>query len=82
MIRLESVLVSAFGALCGVALGAFLGWALAEAGAKAEGLAVVTLPAGQLALIVVLGCLAGIVAAIRPARRAARLPVLAAVATE
>jgi putative ABC transport system permease protein len=82
MIRLESVLVSAFGALCGVALGAFLGWALAEAGAKAEGLAVVTLPAGQLALIVVLGCLAGIAAAIRPARRAARLPVLAAVAAE
>ena len=82
MIRLESVLVSAFGALGGAGLGAFLGWALAQAGAKAAGLAVFTVPATQLVLIVALGCAAGIVAAIRPARRAARLPVLAAVSAE
>ena len=82
MIRLESVLVSAFGALGGVGLGAFLGWALAQAGAKAEGLAVFTVPAAQLAVIVVLGGAAGVIAAIRPARRAARLPVLAAVSSE
>jgi ABC-type lipoprotein release transport system permease subunit len=30
----------------------------------------------------VLGCLAGVLAAIRPARRAARLPLLAAIAVE
>lgn len=82
MIRLESVLVSAFGALGGVGLGAFLGWALAQAGARAEGLAVFTLPGAQLAAIVVLGGLAGVIAAIRPARRAARLPVLAAITEE
>ncbi len=82
MIRLESVLISAFGALGGAGLGAFLGWALAQAGAKAAGLAVFTVPAAQLAVIVVLGGAAGVVAAIRPARRAARLPVLAAVSTE
>jgi putative ABC transport system permease protein len=82
MIRLESVLVAAFGALGGVGLGAFLGWALAQAGARAEGLAAFTLPGAQLAVIVVLGGLAGVVAAIRPARRAARLPVLAAITEE
>jgi putative ABC transport system permease protein len=76
------VLVSAFGALGGAGLGTLLGWALAQAGAKAEGLAVFTVPAAQLGVIVVLGGAAGVIAAIRPARRAARLPVLSAVSTE
>ena len=82
MVRLESVLVSVFGTISGLGLGTFLGWALAQAGAKAEGLATFSLPGGQLVLIVILGGVAGIVAAIRPARRAARLPLLAAIATE
>ena len=76
------MLVSAFGALGGAGLGAFLGWALAQAGAKAEGLAVFTVPATQLAIIVVLGAAAGVIAAIRPARRAARLSVLSAITEE
>jgi putative ABC transport system permease protein len=82
MIRLESVLVSAFGAAGGVVLGAFLGWALAQAGARAEGLAIFTIPAAQLAVIVILGAAAGVLAAIRPARRAARVPLHAAIAAE
>ena len=82
MVRLESVLVSVFGTVGGLGLGTFLGWALAQAGGKAEGLATFALPGGQLVLIVILGAVAGIVAAIRPARRAARLPLLAAIATE
>jgi putative ABC transport system permease protein len=82
MVRLESVLVSVFGTVGGLALGTFLGWALAQAGGKAEGLATFALPGGQLAVIVILGAVAGIVAAIRPARRAAGLPLLAAIATE
>jgi putative ABC transport system permease protein len=36
----------------------------------------------QLIVIAVLGAVAGVVAAIRPARRAARLPVLRAIAAE
>ena len=78
MVRLESVLVSVFRTVGGLGLGTFLGWA----GAKAEGLATFSLPGGQLVLIVILGGVAGIVAAIRPARRAARLPLLAAIAAE
>jgi putative ABC transport system permease protein len=82
MVRLESVLVSVFGTVGGLGLGTFLGWALARAGGKAEGLAMFALPVSQLVIIVILGAVAGIVAAIRPGRRAARLPLLAAIATE
>jgi putative ABC transport system permease protein len=82
MVRLESVLVSVFGTVGGLCLGTFLGWALAEAGAAAEGLAQFTVPGSQLVIILILGVAAGVVAASRPARRATRLPVLAAIATE
>jgi putative ABC transport system permease protein len=39
-------------------------------------------PGGRLALVVLVGALAGMLAGIRPARRAARLDVLAAIAAE
>jgi putative ABC transport system permease protein len=82
MVRLESVLVSAFGTAGGLLLGGFLGWALAEAGARSSGLTMVSFPAAQLIVIAILGGAAGVIAAIRPARRAARLPVLRAIAVE
>jgi len=80
MVRLESVLVAAFGTVGGLALGGFLGWGLAEAGARSSGLTQPSFPAAQLIVIAALGGLAGVIAALRPARRAARLPVLAAIA--
>ena len=82
MVRLESVLVSAFGTVGGLLLGGFLGWALAEAGARSSGLTAVSFPAAPLLVIAILGGAAGVIAAIRPARRAARLPVLRAIAAE
>jgi putative ABC transport system permease protein len=82
MVRLESVLVAAFGTVGGLALGGFLGWGLAEAGARSSGLTQPSFPATQLIVIAVLGGLAGVIAAIRPARRAARLPLLAAIAAD
>jgi len=82
MVRLESVVVSAFGTVGGLALGGFLGWALAVAGARSSGLTTVSFPPTQLLIIAVLGCAAGVIAAIRPARRAARMPLLAAIAVE
>jgi putative ABC transport system permease protein len=39
-------------------------------------------PLGQLAVIAVLGALAGVVAGVRPAHRAARINVRAAIASE
>ena len=52
------------------------------AGARSSGLTVVSFPAAQLLVIAILGGAAGVIAAIRPARRAARLPVLRAIAAE
>src|SRR5918995_797931 len=48
----------------------------------AEGRGSFTRPAGQLAVVLALGALVGIVAAVRPARRAAKLDVLQAIATD
>jgi putative ABC transport system permease protein len=82
--RLESVIVAIFGTVVGLALGAFLGWALfATVAANSAGSAGSTfsLPVVQLVVITVLGALAGVLAARRPARRAAKIPVLEAIAS-
>jgi putative ABC transport system permease protein len=79
MLRTEALLVAVFGTVGGVGLGVFLGWALvAAAGVDTARL---TLPFGQLALVLGAGAVAGILAGVRPARRAARLDVLAAIAS-
>jgi putative ABC transport system permease protein len=80
MIRWESVIVALLGTVTGIALGTFLGWALVAA-ASGSALAVFSLPVPQLGVVLVLGGLAGVVAAIRPARRATRLDVLSALAS-
>jgi putative ABC transport system permease protein len=81
-IRIESVIVSLFGTIDGLALGTFLGWGLAQAAHKAQGIATFTVPVPQLIIIIVVGAVAGILAALRPARRAARLDVLEAIRHE
>lgn len=82
MIRLESVVVALFGAAGGVGLGLVLGLALAEAAGQSDGLTKLSVPVPQLVVILALGAVAGVLAAIRPARRAARLPLLGAIAAE
>ena len=80
MVRWESVIIALFGTAGGLLLGVFLGWALVQA-ASAEGLATFAAPAGQLAVVLAAGAVAGVLAGLRPARRAARLDVLAAIAS-
>jgi putative ABC transport system permease protein len=84
MVRWESVLVATFGAVGGIGVGVFLGWALVEAAGANAGSAIseFVLPVGRLAIIVLVGAIAGVLAGIRPARRAARLDVLQAIAAE
>ena len=65
----------------GVGMGVVFGLALMTSLAD-EGLEVVKVPVGQLALYVVAAGLVGVLAAVFPARRAARLDVLRAIATE
>jgi putative ABC transport system permease protein len=80
MVRWESVVTAVFGTLGGVALGTFLGWGLVESVGKSEGIGTFALPARSLAVVLMLGAAAGVLAAIRPARRAAKLDVLQAIA--
>ncbi|MGL5825896.1 MAG: ABC transporter permease [Nocardioides sp.] len=81
MITLESVVISVLGALLGVACGMVFGVALMYA-LRDEGLRVIEIPGGQLGLFLALSILIGVVAALLPARRAARLDVLQAISTE
>ncbi|GAA3121069.1 ABC transporter permease [Streptomyces rectiviolaceus] len=83
MVRWESVLVAAFGTAGGLALGGFLGWVLVKAsdGATSSAFAF-AVPPVQLTVVVLVGLAAGALAGLRPARRAARLDVLRAIATE
>lgn len=81
MVRWESVLVAAFGTAGGLGLGAFLGWALVRASDSA-GTGAYAVPPVQLAVVLLVGLVAGVLAGWRPARRAARLDVLRAIAAE
>ncbi|MFC9079143.1 ABC transporter permease [Streptomyces sp. NPDC057062] len=83
MVRWESVLVAAFGTTGGLVLGAFLGWVLVEASGGASDTAFAfALPPVRLAVVALVGLAAGALAGLRPARRAARLDVLRAIAAE
>jgi putative ABC transport system permease protein len=83
MVRWESVLVAAFGTAGGLALGGFLGWVLVKASDGASDSAFAfAMPPLQLVVVALVGLTAGALAGLRPARRAARLDVLLAIATE
>ncbi|WP_035846812.1 ABC transporter permease [Kitasatospora azatica] len=76
MIRLESVVISLFGAALGLGLGCFLAWAVnGTLKSSIEGLTTV-LPYAKLLLFLGLAGLVGLVAAIWPSRRAAGLDIL------
>jgi putative ABC transport system permease protein len=81
MVTVESVVISLFGALLGLAVGAGLGAAVVRA-LRDEGFTHITLPWNLMATYLVAAAAVGVVAAIIPAVRAARLNVLAAIAYE
>jgi putative ABC transport system permease protein len=80
-VRWESVVIALFGTIGGVGLGAFLGWGLMRAMNAQEGYGVFALPVVPLAIVLGLAAAAGVLAAVRPARRAARIDILAAIAS-
>jgi putative ABC transport system permease protein len=80
-VRWESVIIALFGTLLGLVIGVFFGWALVHALAD-QGLNRLSLPPGRLIILVVLGAVVGVLAAWWPARRAAKLDILDAIATE
>jgi putative ABC transport system permease protein len=81
MIRSEAVILSLFGAVIGVVVGTGLGVALAASLAQ-QGITDIVVPYASLVAFLVLSGLLGLGAATWPARRAARMDVLAAIASE
>ncbi|MBA3266693.1 MAG: FtsX-like permease family protein [Acidimicrobiia bacterium] len=81
MIRWEAVIVAVIGAVLGVSVGVFFGWAVVRA-IHDTGITTLSVPGGQLLGYVVIAGVLGVLAAVFPARRAARLNVLAAIAYE
>jgi putative ABC transport system permease protein len=81
MIRSEAVILSIFGAVIGIVIGTALGVAFA-ASLKLQGITNIVVPFSSLVLFLVIAAVLGLCAATWPARRAARLDVLAAIATE
>jgi putative ABC transport system permease protein len=81
IVRSEALIISLFGAIEGLALGVVFGWAIVAA-MHSQGVTQLSFPVAQLIAVAVLAGLAGIVAAIAPSRRAARLNVLQAVTAE
>jgi putative ABC transport system permease protein len=80
IIRWESVITAVIGAILGLLLGILLA-VMITAGLQSQGIEY-ALPIGQLLIWVVFAIVFGIVAAAFPARRAARLDVLQAIAYE
>jgi len=81
MIRYESILIALIGGLFGIVLGIVAALILTATALSGSGF-IFTIPATTLVAVLVAAAVAGIIAAAWPARRAARIDVLAALATE
>lgn len=81
MIRAESVILATFGAVIGIVIGTLMGLALVSA-LRQQGITETSVPWIRLVEFLILAAILGFVAASWPARRAARLDVLAAIAAE
>jgi len=80
-VRREALLTSVLGTALGAVLAVGGAWAIVRA-LHDEGVTQFIVPGGQLAVILGIACLAGLLAAAGPARRAAKLNVLDAIAAE
>ncbi|MCF3177296.1 ABC transporter permease [Streptomyces sioyaensis] len=82
MVRLESLVISLFGGVLGIGLGVFFGWAAGELISGSLATYELVLPWGRMGIFLGLAALVGVLAALWPARRAARLNMLAAIKAE
>ena len=81
MIRSEAVILAIFGAIIGIIIGTGMGIALVSS-LKQQGITNTVVPVPSLLIFLLLAALLGLIAASWPARRAARLDVLAAIAAQ
>ncbi|MEV0119550.1 FtsX-like permease family protein [Streptomyces sp. NPDC050844] len=82
MVRLESVVISLFGAVLGIGLGLFMGWAAGGSIADSVKTYSMEIPFGRIAIFLVIAAVVGVLAAVWPARSAARLNPLQAIKSE
>jgi len=80
MILSESVVIAVYGAILGILIGLAFGWAMVSA-LRDEGITEFAVPVSRLLIVLAVGALGGVLAALLPARRAARMDVLQAIAT-
>ncbi|MFI6935707.1 ABC transporter permease [Streptomyces sp. NPDC050287] len=82
MVRLESLVISLFGGVLGIGLGVFFGWAAGELMGTSLPTYELVLPWARMAVFLLLAAAVGVLAALWPARRAARLNMLTAIKSE
>ncbi|HZB40355.1 MAG TPA: FtsX-like permease family protein, partial [Ilumatobacter sp.] len=80
-VRWESIIIAVFGTTLGLAIGTFFGWAIVRAMAD-QGIDKLTIPYTSLVVVTAIAGVAGAVAAVLPARRAAKLDVLKALVAD
>jgi putative ABC transport system permease protein len=81
MIRSEAVILAVFGATTGIIIGTAMGAALVSS-LRNQGINQTVVPVPELVLFLVIAAILGLIAATWPARRAAKLDVLAAIAAQ
>ena len=81
MIRSEAVILAIFGAIIGIIIGTGMGIALVSA-LKNQGITETVVPYSNLVIFLIIAALLGLVAASWPARRAAKLDILSAIAAQ
>lgn len=80
-VRWESVLIALLGTGSGLVIGIFFGWAISVT-IRAGGLTAFTVPVLTIVIVTALAVVGAMLVAIRPARQAARLDILHAIAAE
>ena len=81
MIRAEGLIIAVLGGVLGTGVGA-IGAVILVRSLKTQGLDVIVIPWAQLGFFLALAAGSGVIAAVLPAWRASRLPVLDAISVE